>query len=417
LESAADRHPHDPALILAEGPVAYAELAAQVHSRMRSLQAVVTDGVVVPVPVRLDLASIVEMLAVMKAGGVVAPYATHRPVIVGRPPRGTAVCIQTSGSAGEPKTVPLSYDNIAASVGASRSRLGNGPQDRWLATLPLTHVGGLSVLWRSLEIGGAVVVAPFDASLPGLLEATRPSFASLVPTMVHRLLENAPDALAAIGTVLIGGDRLSEALRDKASLAGVSLVPTYGMTETTSQVATARTRDVPSDPAVVGPPLDGFTVTIQDDGSLPSGEHGVIVVDGPAVFAGYLGEAPRRGPFETADVGYLTSDGRLAVLGRRDEVVITGGENVDLADVRNVITAVPHVRDAVVVGVPDPEWGVVICALVECHGSLDERSLRAIVEEQLRPHERPRYWDFGDVPVLPNGKHDAAAVRTRFTDE
>jgi len=397
--------------------VSYAELAAQVHTRVRSLRAEVTDGVVVPVPMRLDLPSIVEMLAVMKAGGVVAPYATLRPVIAGRAPRGTAVCLQTSGSAGEPRVVPLSYENIAASVAASRSRLGNGPEDRWLATLPLTHVGGLSVLWRSFESGGAAVVAPFDPSLTRVLEIARPTFASLVPTMVHRLLASAPDSLAAIGTVLTGGDRLPRTVREEAGMRGVSLVPTYGMTETTSQVATARTGEASHDPAVVGPPLEGFDITIHDDGSHGLGATGVIVIDGPAVFAGYLGDAPRIGPFRTTDVGYLTSDGRLAVVGRCDEVVITGGENVDLARVRDVIIAVPRVEDAVVVGVPDPEWGVVICALVQGTEAVDEHSIPAIVAEQLRPHERPRRWALGEVPMLPSGKHDVAAVRTRFSDE
>ncbi|MCL1597567.1 MAG: AMP-binding protein, partial [Actinomycetia bacterium] len=205
LERGAQSDPHAAALVMADGAVSYGDLAAQVHQRVRSLRHEVDTGVLVPVPVRLDMPSIVEMLAVMKIGGVVVPYGAHRPRLDGHPPRGAAVCLPTSGTRGRPQMVPLSYDNIAASVAASRTRLGNGPQDRWLATLPLTHVGGLSVLWRSLEAGGAVIVAPFDELLPDVLEGTLPTFASLVPTMLYRLMKSAPDELSRIGTVLIGG--------------------------------------------------------------------------------------------------------------------------------------------------------------------------------------------------------------------
>ena len=313
--------------------------------------------------------------------------------------------------------VPLSYQNIAASVASSRKRLGNGPQDRWLATLPLTHVGGLSVLWRSFESGGSIAVAPFDASLSHRLEAFRPSVASLVPTMVYRLLESAPDALAAIGTVLTGGARLPRTIRDDAARRGIALVPTYGMTETTSQVATAIPGRPHSGINVIGPPLDGFSVTIETaEGSSRVGEPGVIVVDGPAVFAGYLGEPSREAAFATSDIGYLTTEGVLAVVGRQDDVVVTGGENVDLTVVRDTVLGFPDVIDAIVVGVPDPEWGSIVCVLVDGPDPDAEGNLSELARELLEPAHRPRRWAFGTIPLLANGKHDVRAVHGLFVD-
>lgn len=416
LEQAAESDPHAAALIFSDGVVSYADLAAQVHARARSLRSVMDEGALVPVVAHLDMASIVEMLAVMKSGGVVVPYDAHLPPGGVRPPGDAAVCLSTSGTGQRPRMVPLSYANIAASVAASRARLGNGPQDRWLATLPLTHVGGLSVLWRSLEAGGAVVVAPFDDSIVDVLEVTRPTFASLVPTMLYRLLEAAPDTLAGIGTVLTGGARIPRSVRDAAADGGVSLVPTYGMTETTSQVATAVLGRPQTSPNVVGPPLEGFEITI-DDGDDDTGEPGVIIVEGPAVFGGYLGEPPREGPFRTSDLGYLTPDGDLVVVGRRDDVVVTGGENVDLSVVREVITDLDGVDDTVVVGVSDPEWGTIVCALVEGPDVASRAHVRELVAERLRAPERPKRWRFGQIPLLANGKHDIQAVRRLFTDE
>ena len=404
---------------MGDGVVSYGDLTAQVHQRAGSLRHEVDAGSLVPVAVRLDMVSVVEILAVMKIGGVVVPYGTHRPEVVAHPPPSGAVCLPTSGTGGRPQMVPLSYENIAASVAASRTRLGNGSQDRWLATLPLTHVGGLSVLWRSLEAGGAIVAAPFNDSLTDLLVRTRPTFASLVPTMLYRLLETVPDVLAEIGTVLTGGARIPRRVYNDAQRRGIHLVPTYGMTETTSQIATAVPGRTPKAADVVGPPLECFTVEIErdGDGDWRVGAPGVIVVDGPAVFGGYLGEPQRDGPFATSDLGYLTSNGDLAVVGRRDDVVITGGENVDLTVVREAIMGLPEVDDVVVVGVSDPEWGAVVCVLVDGPDVASEARLRELAAEHLRAPERPKRWLFGETPLLGNGKHDIGAVQRLFTGE
>jgi len=418
LEDAARRHPDEPALILSGGIVSYSALCDQVHVRSRSLAREVSQASIVPVPMRLDLPSIVEMLALMKQRAVMVPYESHRPEIAASPPAGTAVCIATSGSSGSSKLVPISYGNIAASVEASRMRLSTGASDRWLATLPLTHVGGLSVIWRTLESGGAAIVAPFNDEIEGVLAWSRPTVASLVPTMVHRLLGRSGDSLAAIGLVLTGGAHLGDGMAARALRAGVKLVPTYGMTETTSQVATAIPGAVEQDFRVVGPPLDGFEVAIRDRSRLVRpGTVGVIEVAGPAVTCGYLGEPARSGVFITSDLGFLTDDGKLAVVGRIDDVIVSGGENVSLVAVRDAIIAIQGVTDVAVVGVPDPEWGSIVCAFVQGSDVPVEEELREIVTGMLSRWSCPRYWAFGTIPLLGNGKHDLAAIQRMFVGE
>jgi len=246
LERYAVSAPDAPALFLDSGVLTYGELQKQVVSRAKALRRIVVERAIEPVAVRPDIVSIVEILAIMRVGAVPLPYSDTLPTPPAHKLDGAAICVSTSGSTGARRLVPLSYPNISAAVEASRERLDTGPSDRWLATLPLDHVGGLSVLWRSLEAGGSAIVAPFGRSLVGVIEASKPTIASLVPTMVHRLLNWSPDALASVGRVLVGGAGTSDGLASRARDLGVILVPTYGMTEASSQVATAITGSQPA---------------------------------------------------------------------------------------------------------------------------------------------------------------------------
>jgi O-succinylbenzoic acid--CoA ligase len=415
LSEAAERDPDAPALVMQTGVVSYANLDRQVALRSLSLARDVTAGEIIAVPVHLDFASVVEVLAVMRAGAVVAPYTSVPPTITATAPQGTAVCIATSGSTGAPRLVPLSYGNLSAAVVASRARLGNGPDDRWLATLPFHHIGGISVLLRSLEAGGAVVLSPFGAQTADVIDRAAPTVASLVPTMAYRLLESAPDSLAAVGIVLTGGARLTRQLVSMSVARGVSLIPTYGMTEAASQIATAIPGSSQMDGDVVGPLLDGFTVSIRTpEGLAAPGEVGAIEVEGPAVFGGYLGAPARSGAHRTSDLGFVDAAGSLGVIGRIDDVVITGGENVSLSRVALAIEALTGVRDVEVVGVPDGEWGTAICALIDIEQGTHLRAVTEELASVLPPYAMPKRVEAGVVPLLSNGKHDFTAVQHHF---
>lgn len=418
LERFAESTPGAPALYLDAGVVTYAELHAHVVSRAKALRRVVSGGAIEPVVVRLDLASIVEILAIMHAGAVPLPYSD----VLHTPPEhkleGAAICISTSGSTGARRLVPLTYGNISASVAASRERLGTGPADRWLATLPLYHVGGLSVLLRSLEAGGSAVVVPFGRSVVEAIERSQPTIASLVPTMVHRLLDWSFEALAAVGPVLVGGAGISSVLVSRATAVGVRLLPTYGMTEASSQVATATEGSDPVAAPLIGPPLSGFTVTvIGESGEAPAGELGTIEIDGPAVFARYVGRPLRDGAFRTSDVGFLTPDGELGIVGRADEVIVVGGLNVSLRFLRETTLAASGVLDAAVVGISDKEWGVIPCVIAEVDAGHAIGDIREEVLERLPRGHAPHRWLIAPIPLLANGKHDLLTIRGMFVDE
>jgi O-succinylbenzoic acid--CoA ligase len=395
----------------------YGEVLERVQVRAKAMRGDISAWEIVPTPVAIDIDSVIDILAIQHTGDVPLPYVGHRPSLHISSAPDVAVCLETSGSSGRRKIVPLTFTNVASSVRSSRSRLGNGADDRWLVNLPLDHVGGLSIIWRTLEAGGSAAVSPFDSS-GAIIERLNPTLASMVPTMVHRLVESNPGALASIGSVLIGGAALALPLWERCMDEGVRLVPTYGLTEAGSQVATAAPGEVKMLAGWAGTPLRDMDVVIVglDHEPVQPGQTGLIAIEGPAVFDGYLGEEFRRGRFITNDIGHLDAENNLYVEGRIDDVIISGGENVSLGWVAGILRGLTGVDDVCVVGIEDLEWGTVGCAMVVSEYGLE--SLGMMVEGALQPHERPKRWLEREViPKLANGKHDLAAVREAFEEE
>ena len=302
------------------------------------------------------------------------------------------LAVETSGSTGSPKRVLLSRSAMRASADATHARLG-GP-GQWLLNLPPTHVAGLQVLFRSVRAGTDPVVqdGSFEDAAAAMSGARR--YVSLVPTQLVRLLDTA--ALAGFDTVLVGGARLEPSLRARAVAAGVRVVATYGMSETCGGCV------------YDGRPLDGVAVRVGADGR--------VRIGGPVVFDAYDGrrdltaEAKQDGWFVTQDLGRIDHDGLLQVTGRVDDVVISGGVNVPASAVADRLREHPAVREVEVVGVPDPEWGSVVVAVLV--GDLDLDAARDWVADAL-----PRAWAPRDVvrvealALLPNGKVDRLAVQ------
>jgi O-succinylbenzoic acid--CoA ligase len=395
----------------------YSNVLERVDARAQVVSTVTAPWEIVPVAAAIDVESIIEILAIVHAGRVPLPYTGQPPQIPVVDAPGIAVCLETSGTSGTPRIVPLTFSNIAASVSASRARLGNGPDDLWLACLPLSHVGGLSVILRSLEAGGSVMVAPFDPT-GGVIEQFNPSIGSMVPTMVHRLADNNIDALASIGLVLVGGAALGRSLTERCTDAGVRLVPTYGLTEAGSQVATVTPGSSALQARCVGTPLEGMLVSIvgNDGEPAPTGDGGLIAVDGPSVFYGYLGGNERHGRFVTNDRGWLGADGMLHVEGRSDDVIVSGGENVSLGYVAEIIGNLDGIDDVCIVAIDDDEWGAIVGAMVVSSLPLD--SFDTMVRRGLKPHERPKRWlKRSVIPTLANAKHDRVAVKSEIEED
>ncbi|GAB3789891.1 AMP-binding protein [Nocardioides ungokensis] len=311
------------------------------------------------------------------------------------------VVVETSGSTGRPKRVLLSRRAVLASVTATQRRLGGS--GCWLLTLPASYVAGLQVACRSLVAGHSPVLfedhTSFVAATSAMGDGDR--FVSLVPTQLHRMLD-LPDDVAALRTfhtVLLGGGPVDAALRARAAEAGVSVVATYGSSETAG-----------------GCVYDGYAL---DGVALAIGRGGRIRIGGPTLFDGYEDDPEltasvlQDGWFLTSDAGRLDEDGRLHVLGRIDDVVVSGGVNVPTPAVAARLREHPGVAAAEVLGVPDAEWGNRVVAFVVAAGpgpSLSE--LRAWVGEA-----HPRSWaprqlvELTAIPLLENGKPDRMRLR------
>lgn len=347
--------------------------------------------------------TLIQLVAGSRIGATLAPYGPMPPLPETAVPPGTYAVVTTAGSTGDPKGVLLTEANVESSIAASAARLGNDASDRWLLCLPLYHIAGLSVVWRSLAAGGAVLV--HDRFDPGDVAAALgrgdASFVSLVPTMLRRILEIDPGPYTGVRGVLLGGGPASASLVERGLDAGLPVLTTYGTTESCSQIATVAPGNERRAIGTVGRPLEDMTVSFDD---------GEILVDGPAVSPGYLGEPPRAGPHRTRDLGHLDGDGRLVVTGRIDDIILTGGEKVAPQLVEAVLETFPAVRRAAVIGVPDEDWGQAVIAVVE-GDPLDEAALGARARAALAVHQVPKRWVRVEaLPELPSGKIDRRAV-------
>jgi O-succinylbenzoic acid--CoA ligase len=333
----------------------------------------------------------------------------------------------TSGTTGRPKGVRLTLRNVLASAVASVFRLGLRRDETWHVALPLHHVGGLTPVLRMPLYGMTVVLrGAFDAEAVATdLDRYDVTATSLVPTTLSRLLDATEgDVSASLRTILLGGAPATGTLLDRCVERSVPVFPTYGMTETASQIATATPAEAASHPGTVGRPLFWTDLSVRDDegNERPPGETGELVVSGPTVSPGYLDADATAAAFgdaglRTGDVGYR-EDGLFWVVGRTDDLIVTGGENVAPAEVADALRDHPDVADAAVVGVPDDEWGERVAALVVPREGADPAAsaLDEHCRARLAGYKAPRTIRFADaIPRTASGTVDRAAVRDRLS--
>ncbi len=401
--------PDAPALVFGGAVTTYAELneaADQSAEELRSKG--VGAGSLMRFPAVAVPETVVLITSAPRIGATLAPFGPLQPQGELDEAEHVYAVVTTSGSSGNPKGVILTPDNIVAAVAASQAHLSNDASDRWLLCLPLFHIAGLSAVWRSLAAGGSVLIHDrFDAvGVAAALKAGEASVVSLVPTMLHRVLDADPGPYTGLRAVLLGGGPAGRSLVERALDAGLPVLSTYGTTETASQVATVAPGEEHEASGTVGRPLDGMTVSFDD---------GEIVVEGPAVSPGYLGEPPRTGPHRTHDLGYLDDNGRLVVTGRKDHIILTGGEKVVPQFVEAVLESFPSIRRAVVLGVPDNDWGEAVVAVVE--GDAVDETLAARARAALAAHQVPKRWVWVDgLPELSNGKVDRVAAASMLAE-
>lgn len=328
----------------------------------------------------------------------------------------TALVVATSGSTGEPKGVRLSAAALRASATATHQRLG-GP-GHWLLAMPAHHVAGIQVLVRALlartvphavDTSGGFRAERFAEAARRALAPSGPHYTALVPTQLARLLNEGGAGLAALrefDAVLLGGAATPPGLLRSAKEAGVRAVTTYGMTETSggcvydgTPLTQVRVRIVPADPS-----------------------SGVIHLAGPTLAKGYRPaqetSAFADGWFRTGDLGQW-QDGRLRVMGRADDIIISGGVNIAPAAVERVLLEHSGVREACVLGIDDPEWGqAVVAAVVPAQPSAPPAvdALRAEVRDRVGAAAAPKRVVFlPELPLRGPGKTDRRALLALLT--
>lgn len=327
----------------------------------------------------------------------------------------TLAIVYTSGSRGRPRGARLSRRAFVTSARAHASNLPWHDEDRWLVIMPPAHVGGLSILTRCLVARRCAVLKSggFDpVGVIRVIDTDAVTTLSVVPTMLHRLLRADPawSPRPSLRTVLVGGAPFPDGLRAEAVERGVPALATYGCTEACSQIST-QTLEQLGQPGS-GAPLCGVEVRIED---------GEIQIRGAVLMDGYLGE-DRSGPrwtsdgwFRTGDLGTFAADGQLVVRGRKDDLIVTGGENVSPDEVEAWLQTVPGIVSACVFGLPHEEWGSeVVAAIVADTAVFDPRLLREQMRAELAGHKRPKRLALLEVmPLNRSGKIDRSEVASR----
>lgn len=429
LSLRARTHPDRPAVFAGGRATGYAELEREARAtarRLACLGVAAGDRVATTLAPGPDFAALLH--AAPKLGAVLAPVNTRLGrterraqldaaaprVVVDEPLGGDQVTVElrsevcpedpwtllfTSGTTGAPKPVLLSHRNHTASALASAWSLGVSPDDRWLCVLPLFHIGGLAILIRSAVYGTAADLHEgFDTGRAGAALAGKATLVSLVPTMLRRLVDAGHEAAPPLRAILLGGGAAPAELVARARKRGTRVVRTYGMTETASQIAAAT-----ADHAGARP-LPGVELRI--------GPEDEILVRGPMVARSQVG---REGWLHTGDRGRLDGEGRLQVLGRLDEVIVTGGENVAAGEVEEALRSHPGVAEASVAGTPDPEWGEAVTAWVVPTRGLEPSPAELIdhCRQRLAGFKLPKRVHF--VPALPRSAA-GKVMRSRLLD-
>tara|TARA_B100000029_G_scaffold516400_1_gene629542 strand:+ start:4973 stop:6490 length:1518 start_codon:yes stop_codon:yes gene_type:complete len=334
--------------------------------------------------------------------------------------------IFTSGTTGKPKAVMLTNGNYYWSAVGSAQNLGVDNRDRWLLCMPYYHVGGLSILMRSAIYGTcAVIHEGFDQELVNsYLRNSSITLLSVVPTMLKRMLEFDDGVFPnTIRAVLVGGGPVSKMLLEKAQLRGLPVLQTYGLTEAASQISTLSHHDAIEKIGSAGKALSINTLRVEKN--ISEEDIGEILVKGPTVTVGYFAQSDATqktivdGWLHTGDIGHLDDEGYLFISDRRDDLIVTGGENVYPAEVENVLSNFANIAEAAVIGFPDDEWGqkiIAVLVLTQDKIGINATQLKNFLDKNLANYKHPRQF-FISEQVLPrtiSGKLQRHLVHLKF---
>ncbi len=373
------------------------------HALMKVGAALLPLGPRLTAAERARIVELVEPMVDLDDPGLLTQNEADLPLLGEHDTDDICAYVLSSGSTGEPKPIGLTYGNFLWSAVGGAFNIGVDPSDRWLCCVPLSHVAGLSIVVRSAIYGTTAVLHDgFDVERVAAALAEEPiSVVSLVTTMLSRLLEAGAD-LSGPRAILVGGGPVPEAMLAEALDRGATVVQTYGLTETCSQVTTLAPEDARRKVGSAGRPLLTSHVRIRG---------GEILVQGPTVAPG---RADESGWLHTGDLGHIDDEGFLYVRDRVDDMIVTGGENVVPSEVEEVLLSHPAVVDAAVVGRDDPEWQQAVTAVVvlapDAHVTPEE--LHRHCAAALAGYKVPKLIELAAaLPRTPSGKLMRRALR------
>ena len=292
--------------------------------------------------------------------------------------------IFTSGTTLEPKAVELSLNNFYYSSISSAYRLGKISEDKWVCPLPLYHIGGISIIFRTLVNGTSMMVQD-EFSVKGLIrmiEKEKGNMVSLVPTMLFRIFKESKisNLLRKFRVILIGGSKTHEELIERSKELNLKLFISYGMTEATSQISTATPKMIYSHPSAVGIPLSCLEVVCN--------RNDMIAIKGASLMLRYLKKNKLKAYFETGDTGKLNKLGLLYIISRRKEIIISGGMNINLRKIEEYLLSYPGIEEAVAFSIPDREWGELFCTVIKT--KLEEKEIKKYLALKFNNYEIPK---------------------------
>lgn len=328
----------------------------------------------------------------------------------------TALILFTSGSSGKPKAVMLSFENLIQSAVIGNKVLNQTSKDKWLASLPFYHIGGFSIIFRVLMFGTSIII-PDSLSNDNLSESikkNKPALISLVTTQLKNFIDKDFTPPIELRTVLLGGGFSDKNLILKAIDKGWMIAKVYGSTETSSLISFMNPDEVKKKPEASGKAIPPNKIIITDEGG--------IAIQSPAVMKGYFNNDETAGVIKdgyyfTGDIGYLDDEGYLFVEAKRNNLIISGGENINPFEVENFILTHSEIKEACVIGIDSEEWGQIVSAAVVLKEgeALSEKKLRDFLRDKLPSFKIPKKIKFvNQLPKSGLGKILRNKVKNLF---
>ncbi len=327
-----------------------------------------------------------------------------------------AVVIFTSGSTGRPKGVVHTFLSLISSIENGNDILGHKEKDRWLASLPFYHIGGFQIICRSLYFGCTIII-PETLQTNHLADAiikNNPSHISVVSTQLERLLYQKINPGKNFKVSLIGGGFISDDLMFEADRFGWKPFRVYGSSETASMITAIPADNIKLKPESVGKPFRNVEIKVSEESE--------ILIKSSSLFKNYLNDEKETclrlidNFYHTGDLGFIDADGYLFIEARRNDLIVTGGENVNPIEVEKVLAELPFISEACVFPKQSKTWGqIVAAAIVSRDKSVNEKTLKEVLKQKLAGFKIPKQFFLVDeLPKTPLGKLEREKIRKMF---